>query len=58
MINLAAKQYYPAFRGDKVELLDAVVICPNDNCEVLTHINLLLLKVNLIILLHLDEVKE
>ena len=56
MINLAAEQYYPAFRGDEVELLDAVVICPNDNCEVLTHINLLLLKVNLIILLHLDAV--
>ena len=56
MINLAAKQYYPAFRGDKVELLDAVVICPNDSCEVLTRLNLLLLKVNLIILLHLDAV--
>ena len=44
---------YPAFGGDKIELLDAVVVGTNDNGEVLSHIHLNLLKVNLLLLLHL-----
>ena len=44
-------KHYPAFRGDKIELLDAVVVGTNDNCEVLSHIHLKLLKVNLLLLL-------
>ena len=46
-------KHYPAFWGDEIELLDAVVVGTNDNGEVLSHIHLKLLKVNLLLLLHL-----
>ena len=46
---------YPAFRGDKVKLLYAMMVGADDDGEVLARLQVQPLQVHLLLLLHLDK---